>query len=210
MHWVGNPIVAISCTGFSCLVASATSSVCRVQFTWFSVVVVVFFLFYLRQIRLKVLVLPSLLYKLGDTVRFIDVYQAKLLKCDKALFVVVKKCVNVSVVFKRHSNPAKLKTLNEFLEFNLAVKVDIKVSECLPVISKLLLEPVMYNSKQLLSMARLSVWGRSFIVCAGISLIKIDLLEILKALNLIVIIAILYKSCISILILTIMSMTILK
>lgn len=89
----------------------------------------------------------NVIYQLLNIVGLININQTKLGKVNMVIIVIIYQIIDFAIIFQRHSNPAKLKALHEFLKINFTIKINVKVPECFPVVFKFLLESEMYLSE---------------------------------------------------------------
>lgn len=85
-----------------------------------------------------------------DVVRFISVYEAKLLEVHLLCVIKINEPKHRLEIIQRHGNAAILTPMNEFSEVQRSVKIDIEVSEGSSVVLELLLNSRMNSPEYLL------------------------------------------------------------
>ena len=88
-------------------------------------------------------------------IAFVDINEAKLVEINAFLVVIVQDLKDTPIVFKRHINPTPLNTIHKLMKFNQPIEIHVKHSEHGTIVFKLLFEPIMNLSKQLLNMSNL-------------------------------------------------------
>ena len=91
-----------------------------------------------------------------DVIAFIYVYETEFLEINTFNSVKIDEFKNILVVFEGHGNSTYLKSIYKFFKINSAIKINIKMPKCHPVVSELLLESVMNLPQQLLNVVEVS------------------------------------------------------